>query len=432
MTTTETQQLQPYVDDGTLTAEDAAILPHVPRADRLGSELKTWYEETREKKAFSNEFKLLEFFGAEQDSDLGYIEVADLPSGKYQVMGEVQDLFYDTTRSPSTTSPPASEVATVNQQMREFALRYFMRVTAPRAPIAEPVPSHPAPLLGWLDQAPRMMDQREDIGFFQLYGRRVDTGQLEVFDKAQQPTVVDMRELGKTYEWVLLKARLFDFELQFNVLPPLLGFQVPFTVLDQKEFLYGLLTPAFVCDEQNPRPGVVGEYGMGFSLVAPPPDESPLTFGPEVFTMGMNYFRFIVLETGEVRTTVTFCCNQLAGIFPLPVSPINWGLLGFDVLTNGRAGKLLGRLTKEADRLPLGKATFDPILGSIKALNGFTGGALGRDYGISTDNIFKWILRKHGTVFNHQMSESARVWRAFPDWLAADSLPEYIRRGRKA
>ncbi len=192
------------------------------------------------------------------------------------------------------------------------------------------------------------------------------------------------------------------------------------------------MTPAFFCDEQNPRPGVAGEYGMGFALVAPPAGQSPLTFGPEVFTMGMNYFRFIVLETGEIRTTVTFCCNQLAGIFPLPVSPVNWSLLGFDLLTNGHAADLLRPLTKQVNRLPLAQARLDPVLGSIKLLNRFTGGALGRDYGISTEHVFKWILRKHGTVFNHQMAESARVWRCFSDWLAPDALPEYIRRGRKA
>lgn len=432
MTDTSTNQLQAYVDNGTLTREDAAILPHIPRADRLGRELKEWYEDHAERRAFTNEFPLLEFFGASDDTDSGYIESAELPSGQFAIMGEKQNLLFDTTRSTSGQAPTAAQVERVNEQMREFALRYFMRITSPRAPIAEPVKSDPAPFLGWLDQAPRMGDERDNIGFFQLYGQRAGTQELEVFSKADQQTVVDMRELGTTYDWVLVKARLFDFELQFNVAPPLLGFRFPFTFLAHQEFLYGLMTPAFLCDERNPRPGVVGEYGMGFSLVAPPPGESPLTFGPEAFTMGMNYFRFVVHETGEIRTTVTFSSNQLAGIVPLPVSPVNWGLLGLDLLTNGHASDLLGPLTEEANRLPLARARFDPVLSSIKALNRFTGGALGRDYGISTENIFKWILRKHGTVFNHQMAESARVWRAFPDWLATDSLPEYIRRGRKA
>ncbi len=431
MTDTSTTQLQAYVDNGTLTSEDAAILPHVPRADRLGRELKEWYQEKAERDAFTNEFSLLEFFGASGDEDIGYIESAELPSGRFDVMGERQDLLFDTTRSASTEPPADGDVENVNEQMREFALRYFMRVTAPRAAVAEPVKSNPAPFLGWLDQAPRMADERENIGFFQLYGQRADSGKIEVFSKADQPTVVDMRELGKTYDWVLAKARLFDFQLMFDVLPPLLGFRFPFTFLDHQDFLYALLTPDFVCDRQQPREGVAGEYGMGFALVAPPPGQSPLTFGPEVFTLGMNYFRFIVHDSGEIRTTVTFACNQLAGIFPLPVSPVNWGLLGFDLLTNGHAEDLLGPLTREANRLPLAKARFDPVLGSIKALNRLTGNMFGRDYSISTEAVFKFILRKHGTVFNHQMAESARVWRSFPDWLAADSLPEYIRRGRK-
>jgi len=432
MTDTDTKKLQPYVDNGTLTEEDAAILPHIPRADRLGRELKDWYEDMAGRDAFTDEFKLLKFFGASGDSDCGYIETADLPSGKYEVMGEIQDLLFDSTRSTSAKPPAKAELEKINEQLREFALHYFMRTTAPRAAIAEPVKSHPAPFLKWLDQAPRMNDEREDIGFFQLYGQRIGTQEIEVFKKSEQSAVMDMRDLVKDYDWVLVKARLFDFQLLFNVLPPVLGFQFPFAFEDTQEFLYGLVTPAFFCDEQKPRKGVLGEYGMGFALVAPPADQSPLTVGPEVFTMGMNYFRFIVYETGEIRTTVTFACNQLKGLMPLPVSPINWGLMGFDVLTDGRASKLLEPLTKGADKLPLGKARFDPVLTTIKTMNRVTGGALGRDYGISTDNIFKWILRKHGTVFNQQMSEAGRVWRAFPDWLATDELPLYIRHGRPA
>lgn len=434
MSDSRTNQLQAHVANGTLTQEDADILAHIPRAQRLGRELKEWYEDTAERDAFTNSFPLLKFFGSSDDSDLGFIESAKLPSGRFDIMGEKQDLLFDGTRSASASAkaPSAEEVENVNEQVREFALRYFMRVTAPRAAVAEPVKSHPAPFLGWMDIAPRMSDEREDIGFFQLYAQHAGSNKLEVFGKADQPAVVDMRELGKTYDWVLVKARLFDFQLLFDVLPPFMGFRFPFALLDHQEFLYGLLTPAFVCDEKNPRPGVVGEYGMGFALVAPPPGQSPMTVGPEVFNMGMNYFRFIVHETGVVRTTVTFCCNQLAGICPLPVSPVNWGLLAFDLMTAGYASSLLRPLTEEANRLPMAQARFDPVLESVKTANRVTGGALGRDYGISTQNIFKWILRKHGTVFNHQMAESARVWRCFPDWLAAASLPESVRRGRKA
>ena len=132
MTDTGTTQLQAYVDNGTLTSEDADILPHIPRADRLGRELKEWYEDTAERDAFTNKFPLLEFFGASGDTDSGYIESAELPSGQFDVMGEKQDLFYDTTRSTSAERPAPAYIESVNEQMREFALRYFMRITAPR------------------------------------------------------------------------------------------------------------------------------------------------------------------------------------------------------------------------------------------------------------------------------------------------------------
>ena len=425
----QSSSLQAWVANGTLTQEDADILPHIPRCDRLGRELKNWWDDIYARDAFTNKFQLFKQFNR-PDYSFGYLETADLPSGRYPVMGEYQDLFFDTIKSIPLEPAERRSAEWMNEQIRAFALRYFLRVTSSRATDAFPEQGDPLPGLHWLSQCPDATDRRRDIGFYQLYGKRKDTGALEVFAPADQPVVVDVRQLGTDYDWVLLKARLFDFKLTTKG-PAIEGYRFPLTVTDTKEYLYGLLTPCFNLDRQNPEKGVLGEYGMGFSLVAPAPGRSALTIGPEVFTLGMNYFRFKVLESGSVRLRITFSSNQLNGILPLPVSPINWGLNFANLATFGFAQKLLGPIEKQAANLPLGKLRIDPFFTAIKCLNLVTGNAAKRDYCISTETVFKFILRKHGIVFNHLTSDSVRVFRLIHDWLDEAKLPRWVVRGEK-
>ena len=425
----DSSYLQTRVDDGTLTQQDAEIFPNIATCDRLGRELKDWWENIHQRDAFSDKFQLFKQFNR-PDYSFGFLETADLPSGRYALMGEHQDLFFDSIKSIPIEPVERRSADWMNAQIRAFALHYFMRITSSRATDAYPEQGDPLPFLRWLSQCPSTPDRRKDIGFYQLYGKRIDTGKVQVFAKADQPAVVDMHQLGTRYDWVLLKARLFDFTLT-NPGPSIAGYRFPLTVTDNNEYLYGLLTPYFNIDRQHPEEGVLGEYGMGFSIVAPPPGQSPLTIGPEVFTLGMNFFRFKVFADGSVRLTITFCCNQLKGILQLPVSPINWGLIFADLASFGRGRRLLRPIERMAARLPLSQTRIDPLFQSIEALNLLTGDAAKRDYCISTEAVCKFILRKHGRVFTHLAGDGVRVFRLIQDWLDTATLPRWVIRGER-
>ncbi len=410
-----------------LTAEDKAVLAHVDKAYTTGRELKDWWDDVSSRDAFTDKFPLIEEFHR-PDSNFGYLAKAPVGGVDQPVMGEAQDLFYDTTKEPNTQGAKRHGAKWMNEQVREFALRYFLRVTSSRTSEAYPEKGHPSPFLRWASQCPEDCDKRKDIGFYQLLYKLKDGGRVGKFSTAQQKAFVDVRDIGQRYDWILAKARLFDFQLTFS---PFGSKVPPLVVIDNKEHLYILFTPYFNVDRQNPEKGVLGEYAMGFSIVQPPPTNSLFSIGPQVFTMGFNYFKFTVYDTGEVRVRIVFCCNQLDGIFPLPISPVDWMLLGADLATFGASSRLLGPLQRQIESLPFNKKTFDPFFGAITGLNAVTGGSAKRDYCISKEDIFKFILSKHGFVFNQLIGDSLRVWRQIPDWLDTPALPSWVVKGEK-
>lgn len=411
-----------------LTAEDQKILKNVDQAYRHGRELKDWWDEMEARDAFTDKFQLLKEFDRPLDSNFGYVEDAKIGGRRRGVMGEMQSLFYDRPKEPSNRAAEKQAAAWFNEQVREFALRYFIRITSSRETERCPQKGHPAPGMGWLSQCPGDLNLRKDIGFYQLFYKRKD-GRVGRFADAEQAAFVDAREIGTRYDWILAKARLFDFQLTFF---PLGRDAPPLVIIDNKEHLYALFTPYFVIDDPKPADkDLLGEYGLGFAIVPPPPSTDLFTIGPQVFTMGFNYFKFQVYKDGRVQVKIVFCCNQLDGIFPLPASPVEWGLGFAHLATGGLSSKLLKPLQGALGKLPLSKKTVDPYFSTIDALNSVTGDALERDYCISKTDVFKYILSKHGTVFDQLIGDSVRVWRQIPDWTDASALPAWVVHGEK-
>ena len=406
-----------------LTDQDRQVLENVEVAYAEGLALKAWWDDISSRDAFTRKFQLVKEFH-KPDFSFGYIE--DSPVGP--VMGEGQSFFYDRPKVPPNATTRELTAEWVNRQMREWVLRYFVRNLSSRASEAYPEAGDPAPCLGWLSQCPRNRDLRRDIGFYQKFYREKGGGATGRFPEDAEQTFVDVREIGTRYDWVVAKARLLDFRLTFH---PLGRHAPPLVLIDHNEHLWVLFTPYFNCDRENPEKGVLGEYGMGFSIIRPPVADNVFTFGPQVFHYGFNYFRFRVFESGLVRASVVFCCNQLDGILPLPVSPVDWAQQLAHLATFGVSSRLLGRWQNQIERLPLSKATIDPVFNSIELLNFLTGDALARDYCISKEEIFKFILRKHATVFQQLISDSVRIWRQVPDWLDAAALPRWVAEGEK-
>ncbi|MCP3963345.1 MAG: hypothetical protein GY719_36365 [bacterium] len=406
-----------------LTDEDRKVLENVDRAYADALALKEWWDDVSSRDAFRNRFQLIKEFD-QPDWSFGYLDEA--PVGP--VMGEIQDLFYDRTKEPATAAAQEQGAEWMNEQIREFVLKYFLRNTSSRLTEAYPETGNPAPGLGWVSQCPEDRNERKDIGFYQQFYREKDSGTIGRFSESASTRFVDVREIGSRYDWVVAKARLLDFQL---TLYPLGRNLPPLTVVDHKEHLWVLFTPYFNTDDEKPEEGVLGEYGMGFAIIQPPASGDLVTIGPQVFHYGFNYFKFRVHDNGMVRARVVFCCNQLDGIFPLPVSPVDWTMQLAHLATFGLSSRLLGPLQERIERIPLSKVTVDPVFSSIDFLNLLTGDALAKDYCISKEQIFKFILSKHATVFHQMVGDSVRVWRQIPDWLDTAALPRWVVEGEK-
>ena len=134
------------------------------------------------------------------------------------IMGNVQEMFYDQPRVPAEIRQPATEW--LRLQLREFVLHYFMRVSSFRQPDAFVDCEHPAPegLLGRLSWCTREETRRTGFGFSQLYYKLRDTGEVGKFVGDEQSAIVDLRQIGTKYEWIVAKVRIFDFSFKFKTL----------------------------------------------------------------------------------------------------------------------------------------------------------------------------------------------------------------------
>ncbi len=154
---------------------------------------------------------LLEVY--EQELSYGFFDTVDLSTGPLRVNGNVQEMFYDEPKSPPGRQAPAAEW--INEQVREFILRYFMRISDYREPEVYPE-GHPSPPpgLGLFSQCPKSDPERVGFGFMQEYLKSSESGEIEQLKASDRYRIVDMRRLGKDFEWIVVRNPIFDFSFQ--------------------------------------------------------------------------------------------------------------------------------------------------------------------------------------------------------------------------
>lgn len=421
--------------DAELDPDDRYVLRHIPKAYDDGVVLKRWWEKTYARDSFRQKFQLVRQLNQPSES-FGFLDSVLLDGSQVPIGGEYQHDFFDQPKAPADVSL-ANEW--IKAQLRIFALRYFLRVSALHATTAFPQRIGPRadPLFPFLSACSKLEDERQDIGFTQLaYKLEGDDDEIHAFPKSEQSAFVDVREIGEKYAWVLAKARIFQFQLTFY---PFGEKFFPVTFADPNEYLYLLFTPYFVSVEEpeekraERRPdgrdvGLLAEYGFGFSIVANPSSKDVFTEGPQVFTTGIQFFKFQLWEDGQIWVRMVFLANQLTHIFQFPLDPLYWTFKLGELTAAATKSSLLPFFQGAVDRLPLGP-TIDPVFGSIRLLNAVTGGLAGRDYCISIDEVQRDVLVKHEEVFSEMISDAGRTWRQIRDWLDTDALPVWVRRG---
>lgn len=408
-----------------LTYDEKNLLGNVDRCLAQGVAIMDWWRQADARNDFQQRFELTHVYNR-PDSGYSFFDTVPMPAGPLPVMGDVPLVFYDQPKARAYDPSNASDLECWNREVREFALRYFMRVSDFRLPqvVEETRPGTfqgPLRRLGW---CPRGFERREGFGFQQLYYKLRSTGEIGRFPEAERFAIVDAEALRTTYEWVVADVRIFNFELAYPVDPDL-----PKVSLPLPESQYIILSDAFVFDESAGRRG---RYQFGYAMLRPLHDHSVLAYGPGQFDAGFQLFTFTVEQSGEVWVRMPFVVNRPTKILDISLDPLDWALTTASALSGGRTDPLLEPIHAALDRLPWRPGGFDPVFTGIDLLNLFTLGQASRRLCISKEQLEKIFLIFHFDQYYTMITGSLLTWRQIRDWLDTASLPAWVRTGRSS
>jgi len=394
-----------------------------------GLVLKRWWERVAPEGRFAERFDLGRTFNEATDS-FGFFDTVEVGGEPLPVMGNFQEMFYDRPKSPAGERPEAAEWT--RRQLRHFVLRYFMRVSDFREPqgFADTWRPPLSTLLSMLSWCPQEVEALRGFGFRQLwYKERGGAGRIRRFRDEEAYTIVDLRELGERYEWIVVKVRIFDFK--FTVAP--FGADGPQVVVPLEEDSYLVLSADFVEQEDHPEPGVLGRYGLGYAFIRDP-RRSLLGYGPGQFDAAIETIHFHLFEDGSIRVPMVFVANRPERVATVDLDPLGWGMeMGgrlADLASFGMARAVIDSMKRLAEALPRPRLSFDPVLGYISGADLVSGGMAADYLCIDRKQLEKEFLVKHYTQHYQTIAGSLATWRRVADWCDEEGLPAWVKQGR--
>lgn len=411
------------LSDPAFSREEQALIDSMEPFLADGLALKRWWDAAAATGHFAERFDLGRAFNRPEVS-FGFFDQVRLDRGVLPVMGNYQEMLYDQPRSPARLLQEAAEW--MRAQVREFVLRYFMRVSDFRQPEAHADHArHDAPpFLESLSWCPQPAIERVGFGFSQLYYKLRETGRIGRFAVGDEHAIVDLREIGAKYEWIVVKVRIFDFKFTFRPF----GAEAPELGLPLKEESYLVLSRDFITNEDNPAPGVLGEYGLGYAFIRNIGEEL-LAYGPGEFDAAIELINFRVMESGEVRVQMAFVSNRPERIANVSLDPVDWGFRLAGLFSLGMTSRLLAPVKQMLDRWPWRVGSFDPVYGGVALANAVTGNQAARRWCISREQLEKDFLVRHFMQHYQTIVGSLLTWRQIPDWLNDEALPEWVVKG---
>jgi hypothetical protein len=403
------------------TLEDEAILSSVEEylADALA--LKRWWEDAEINHGFQEKFDLERTLNRPASS-YGFFGEAPVAGKTMRVMGNVQDMVYDQPKVPAQAVSNGAHW--MQQQLREFVLHYFMRVSSFRKPEAFVPDLRPKEDL-WLSNlswCPEPRIAREGFGFTQIYYKTI-TGEIGRFDTPF--AIVDMRDIGTKYAWIVLKVKIFDFS--FKLRP--FGESGPELVFSLDEESYLVVNEAFILNEEHPEPGVLGRYGIGYGFIKNPA-HGLLTYGPGEFDAAFELIQFSAHEDGTLDVHMVFVVNRPAEIANININPLRWTVRAVNLLSLGVASPLLDPIENAMSSFSLG--SLDPVATYIFLVNAVTGGYAAEQFCISKTQLDKTFLLQHFMQHYDTVVGSLLTWRQIRNWLDEHELPAWVISGRSS
>jgi hypothetical protein len=404
--------------------DEVRLLESVELYLSRGRELLAWWNDVYPRDAFARRFELGRSFN-DADISFGFFDEVTVGGQPMPAMGNFQEMFYDQPKTPSG-QPAESSAAWMREQMRQYALRYFMRVSDFRAPegFAEVWQPPTSGLFEPLSWCPKPDSGLRGFGFQQLFFKRTD-GEIGRFPQEERFSIVDVRELGQTYEWIVVKVCIFDFK--FTVAP--FGSALPQVVVPLAEDSYLVLSRDFIVDQEQPAPDLLGRYGIGYSFIKNP-RPSALGYGPGEFEAAIETIQFEVYADGTVHVPMVFVANRPDRIINLRFDPVGWGFKLADWMTLGLARPFLAPLRSALASRPTSAGELDPVFAYIDFANAVSGGLSSETLCISREQLDRDFLLQHFMQHYQTVAGSLATWRQIPDWLAEAELPEWVVKGR--
>src|SRR6185295_17950071 len=202
-------------DDLRKAARDGAAAPTVDDIEAAlaqARDLKAWWSRVE---AGEETIERFELFPAGPGSEpiWGFFGEAPVQGRNLPVMGDVVDDFFDQPRVPPSQQKQAARWMLA--QVEEFALHYWLRAEASALPQPYPELGHAtaAPYLSWLSLCFPPGQGFSGYGNVQRLFRLRADGRVGEFPVRESTAIIDLRELGRTYEWITLDAREFDFDI---------------------------------------------------------------------------------------------------------------------------------------------------------------------------------------------------------------------------
>jgi hypothetical protein len=395
-----------------LTDYDLAILEKVPAAILQGRDLRQWWERARNTPGLLKRFPVSRQYHS-TDVNYGFLHDAVLRQGILPVAGVTQDQMFDYPKVPAGLQ--GRDSGWIRDQVREYMMRYFMRLTYTSVPNLLPQgPPQQAPRdLAPLSRCGPGGSKSNGWGYEQWYYKLEGSSEVGKFPDSQRYQTVDLREIGRKYSWIVYKVNIFQFD--FTVPPVPTG---PKLMIPLPQPVYAVCTPDFVIHEENPRPGVLGEYGYGYSVVPNPDYKTLFAAGPSKLVNTFETLHLRVLDTGEVRAHMDFITPQPPQI--LEFKPVQWSFALADLMTFGAASTFLGPVKRIMEGF---EPQIDPVYTTVRLLNLLTLGVASDDYCVNKEQLFKLLMVLHFTDAFNMYNMSASHFRMVPDWTDEKNLP---------
>lgn len=404
-----------------LTDEDLRVVADADRALEDALRLKLWWEQKEASGGYERSFEPVRTFNR-AERVTGFFDTAPLGGG-LPVMGLVQEMLFDQSKQ--------APAAKVRDELREFVLHYFMRVSSFRQPEVS-VPRDQATrarvrrALQPFSLCPERADTQSGFGYRQLYYKLRGSGEVGKFPAHLQSRVVDLRRLSDVYEWVVLEVSIFGFSLTYT---PFADGAVSL-VFPVREQTYIAVSRDFITNSDDPAPGVLGRYGLGYALLRPAPRETVFAYGPGYFTAGFQLIDFVVNDRGQSRVRMAFVSNRPRQVLSLDLNPVSLGFGLADLMTFGLASRFFGPLRDVLERAAPRVPNFDPVTAYINLVNLLTGGLAAEEFCASLETLEKDpMLLTHFTEHYQLITGALATWRHVQNWLDREEVPEGIKEG---